>query len=75
MRAKLDTPNLAQSPDIGQNSNGGISNFRTSGQSLIKEICHKTWTKPEKRNTASKKFDDDVMSVNCDVILIFPVYG
>ena len=26
-----------QSPDIGQNSDGGISGFRISGQSLIKE--------------------------------------
>ena len=22
-----------------------------------------------------KKFDDDVMSANCDVIVIFPIYG
>ena len=25
--------------------------------------------------TTSKKFDDDVMSENCDVIHIFPIYG
>ena len=25
--------------------------------------------------TTSKKFDDDVMSVNCEVIVIFPIYG
>ena len=30
------TPNLLQSPDIGQNSDG-ISDFRISGHSLIKE--------------------------------------
>ena len=28
------------SPDIGQNSEGYISDFRISGQSLIKENCH-----------------------------------
>ena len=33
-------------------------------------------TKLNKRNkTKSRKFDDDVISVKCDVIVIFPVYG
>ena len=33
-------------------------------------------TKLDKRNkTTSKKFDDDVMSTNRDVIVIFPIYG
>ena len=33
-------------------------------------------TKLDKRNKAtSKKFDDNVMSENCDVIAIFPIYG
>ena len=33
-------------------------------------------TKLGKRNKAtSKKFDDDVMSTNCDVIVIFQIYG
>ena len=33
-------------------------------------------TKSDRRNkTTSKKFDDDVMSENCDVIAIFPIYG
>ena len=33
-------------------------------------------TKIDKKNkTTSKKFDDDVMSRNCDVIAIFPIYG
>ena len=33
-------------------------------------------TKLNKKNkTMSKKFDDDVMSENCDVIVIFPIYG
>ena len=33
-------------------------------------------TKLDKRNkTPSKKNDDDAMSKNCDVIIIFPTYG
>ena len=33
-------------------------------------------TKLDKRNKATlKKIDDDVMSENCDVIAIFPIYG
>ena len=33
-------------------------------------------TKLDKRNkTTSKKFDDGVMSENCDVIVIFPIFG
>ena len=33
-------------------------------------------TKLDKRNkTRSKKFDDDVISKNCDVIVIFLIYG
>ena len=33
-------------------------------------------TKLDMRNkTTPRKFDDDVMSENCDVIAIFPIYG
>ena len=33
-------------------------------------------TKPEKRNNKTlDKFNNDVMSVNCDAIVIFPIYG
>ena len=33
-------------------------------------------TELDKRNiTRSKKIDDDVMSANCDVIVILPIYG
>ena len=33
-------------------------------------------TKPHKRNKKpSKKFDDDVISANRDIIVIFPIYG
>ena len=88
IHAKFGSRNLPQSPDIGQNSDGGISDFRISGQSLIKENCYNSRTsddfdmklrpvtKLDKRNkTTSKKFDDDVMSENCDVIVIFRVFG
>ena len=80
--------NMFQYPDIGQNSDGCISDFQISGQSLIKENCHNSRTsddidmklgpvtKLDKRNKiTSKKFDDDVMSANSDVIVIFPIYG
>ena len=73
---------------FGQNSDRGISDFRISGQSLIKENCHNSRTsndidinvgpvtKHDKRNkTTSKKIDDDAMSKNCDVIAIFLIYG
>ena len=31
--------------------------------------------KKKKKNTAaSKNFDDDIMSANCDAIIIFPIY-
>ena len=79
---------MPQSPDIGQKSDGGVSDFRISGQPFIKRSYHNPWTSddigmklgPEteldKRNkTMSKKFDDDVMSINYDVIDIFPVCG
>ena len=37
--AKFGFPNSPQYPDIGQNSDGGISDFGISGQSLIKGNC------------------------------------
>ena len=66
---------------------GSISDFWITGQSLMKENCHNSRygdnidmklipvTKLDKRNKIpSKKFDDDVMSENYDVIFIFPIY-
>ena len=66
----------------------GISNFWISGQSFVREDCSNTKTdndinmklKPEtkldKRNTAtSKKSDGDILLANCDIIVIFPIYG
>ena len=39
IRARFGVPNLSQSPDIEQNSDRGISDFRISGQSLKNENC------------------------------------
>ena len=39
IHAKFWIRNLSQSPDIGQNSEEGIYDFRISGQSLINENC------------------------------------
>ena len=55
---------------------------------ILKEKCHNSRTsgdidmklepvtKLDKRNkTASKKFNDEVMSGNCDVIVVSSIYG
>ena len=68
IRAKIGIHNSVQSQDIGQNSDERVSNFRISGQSLIKENCYNSRTidninmkpgpvtKLDKRNkTTSKK--------------------
>ena len=86
-------PNLVsitrpQSADIGQNSEGGISDFWISGQSLINENCHNSRASDDidmkvgpvtrfhkKNKTTSKNFDNYIMSANCDVLVIFLVYG
>ena len=44
VRGQFGIPNSPQSPDIRQNSDGGISHFRISGQSLIKGNCHNSRT-------------------------------
>ena len=77
-------PNFPQSTDIGQNLDGGICDLRISGQSLKSKNCDNSKTRNDidmklepvtifgKRNaTTSKKFDDDVMLVNCSIIVIF----
>ena len=79
-------PNSAQSPDIGQNSDGGISDFRIFGQSLIKENRHNSRTDDDidmklelnfTRETKQhqKQIDHNIMSKNCDIIVIFPIYS
>ena len=42
--AKFGILNLPQSLDIGQNSDKGITDFRISGQFLIKKYCHNSRT-------------------------------
>ena len=68
---------MPQSPDIGQNSDGGIFNFWISGQSLMKENCHNfrasddidmklgAVAKIDKRNKMSKK----LMMITCGMIV------
>ena len=88
IRAKFGILNSSQSPDIGQNLDGCISNFRISGQSLTKETCHNSGTSDnidmklgpvtkldKRKKTTSKKIGDDIMSENYDVIVIFLIYG
>ena len=81
--AKFCIHNLPQGLDIGQNSDGGISDFWISGHSLIKRNCHNSRTSDvidmklgsvtelDKRNKAVSKFDNYVMLGNCGVIVIF----
>ena len=70
------------------NPDGGISDFRISGQFLLKENCHNSRTsddiemklglvnKLDKASKATlKKIDVNVMSENCDVIAIFWIFG
>ena len=83
---KFGIPYSSQSSYIEQNSDGVISDFRISGQSLIKRNCHNfrtnddidmklgPVTKPYKTTKKTpKKIGDDVMSNNCDVLAIFPI--
>ena len=77
-------PNLSQYFDIGQNSDESILYFQIFGQSLINENCHNSRnfydidmklgpvTKLDKRNMSMvKQIDDDDLTTNCDVIIIF----
>ena len=86
--AKFGILNLPQSSHIGENSDGGIFDFRISGQSPIKVNCHNSRTsdnivmkltpvtKFDKRNkTTLKKSGNDVILTNCDVIVICLIYG
>ena len=40
VRPKFNIPYSLHSPDIGQNSDGYVSDFRISGEFLIKRNCH-----------------------------------
>ena len=77
--AKFWIPNLSQSPDIGQNSDKGIYDFRISGQSFInKNYCNSRTSndidmklgpvaKLDKRNTATSK---KLTMMSCQQILL-----
>ena len=80
-------PNLLQSPYGRQNRDRGISDFRIFGQFYIKKNFHNSRTSNntdmkvgpvtnlDKRNTStSKNLDDDIVSENCYVIVIFLIY-
>ena len=75
IRGKFGIPKLAPVSRFCENLEGGITDFRISGQSVINENGHSSRTshdidmklgpisKLDKRNTANlKKMDDDVMS-------------
>ena len=79
IHSKFGIHNSSQSPAIGKNSDKSISNFRISGQSLIKENCHNSRTsdnvemklrpvtKLDRRNkTTSKK----MMMTSCQKIVM-----
>ena len=79
---------MPQSPDNRQNLDGDSFDSQISGQSFMKDnflnsrfiydIDMKLGPviKFDKKNTAtSKKIDDDVMSANCGIIDLFPIYG
>ena len=67
IRAKFRIRNSPQSPDIGQNADSGIIDFRISGQSLMNENCRNSRTSNDtdmklgpvtklyKRNTTTSK--------------------
>ena len=44
IRARFGIPNSRRSKNIGQNVDGGISNFRISDQPFIKKNCHNSRT-------------------------------
>ena len=85
--AKFAILNSPHSPDIGWNLNRGISDFRISGQSLVKENFHilRTGndidiklgpvTKLVKKNKTLSKNLMMTLSENYGIILIFPIYG
>ena len=74
--ARFGIANLPQSLNIRQNSDELFFQFQDSGQSLLKGKKLRPVIKLGKRNkTTSKKLDDDVMSANCDAIIIFLIYG
>ena len=75
-----------QSPDIGKNSDGRFLTSRFLVNPLLKKIVINPesddvdmklalLTKLDKRNKTSKKFHNEVMLENCDIIVIFLING
>ena len=79
IRAKFSVYNSPQSPDIEQNSDRGISDFRISGQSLMKENCHNSRTSDDidlklgpvtKLDKRKKTTSKNVMMTSCRKIVM-----
>ena len=74
---------MPQSPDIAQNSDRDISNFRISGKEKLSnsrasddiELKLGPVTKFDRKNKTTSKIDDDVVLENCGVTVNFPVFG
>ena len=77
---------MPQSP-VGQNSDGGISDFWIYSQPFIKENYHKLRTNDgidmklelgikidKKNNTTSKTFAENVKLANYDIFVILSIY-
>ena len=87
IRDKFGILNFLESPDIGQNFNGGVSDFQISGQPFIEENCHNSRTsndfdvklgpvtKLEKKTRQYKKSLTSRYIGICEVIVIFRIYG
>ena len=88
IHAKYGVTNSSVSADIGQNLDGSNFIFQISRQILINKNCHNSRssndidmklgrvTKLYKRNTTTvTKSDNDVVSLNFDVIVSIPIYG
>ena len=78
---------MHQSPNIGQNSDGGILDFWIPGQSFINENGHNSGTshdvemklgpvtKIDKKDDDDDDDDDDIMLESCGIIVFFPICG
>ena len=88
IRVKIGIPKSLLFPDIGQKWEGGTSDFQISVQSIIKKNFHnfrisndidmrlEPVTKLDRRNkTTSKKSDNNIMSINCGVIVTYLIYN
>ena len=82
--AKFGILHSPQSPDIGQNSDGGSSDFLISGESLTKRNCLNSRTSDgidmklglatklgKRKETKLKRFGDDFMSEIVTSLLLF----